>query len=147
MALPASTPGYQPVQSSLRRHPLPAWFDQARLGLLVHWGPYSVPAWAPASGEMGVVIREQGWSAWFAANPYAEWYLNSMQIPGSPTERYHHETYGEDFPYGRAAGGAGLHPADCSRDSVGAQGSAPFGPLTWRWGGSGAGDSPSMDRD
>ncbi len=96
-------PGYLPTRSSLRRHPLPAWFRRAGLGLLVHWGPYSVPGWAPLSGEMAAVTREQGWPAWFVANPYAEWYLNSMQIPGSPTQRYHHQTYGEGFPYERFA--------------------------------------------
>ena len=31
---------------------LPSWYDEAKLGIIVHWGPYSVPAWAPASGEM-----------------------------------------------------------------------------------------------
>ena len=32
-------------------------------------------------------------------NPYAEWYLNSMQIKGSPTQRHHAEIYGDDYPY------------------------------------------------
>jgi alpha-L-fucosidase len=32
-------------------------------------------------------------------NPYAEWYFNSMQIPGSPTQEHHRETYGDDYPY------------------------------------------------
>ena len=31
-------------------------------------------------------------------NPYAEWYLNSMRIPGSPTQRPR-PVYGDDFPY------------------------------------------------
>ncbi|HHS96897.1 MAG TPA: hypothetical protein ENK08_03220, partial [Chloroflexi bacterium] len=26
---------------------LPAWFDDAKLGVFLHWGLYSVPAWAP----------------------------------------------------------------------------------------------------
>ncbi|MFW6414042.1 MAG: alpha-L-fucosidase, partial [Verrucomicrobiota bacterium] len=26
---------------SLDRHPLPAWFDQAKYGMFIHWGPYS----------------------------------------------------------------------------------------------------------
>ena len=26
--------------------PLPEWFRGAALGIFVHWGPYSVPAWA-----------------------------------------------------------------------------------------------------
>jgi alpha-L-fucosidase len=32
-------------------------------------------------------------------NPYAEWYLNSMRIPGSPTEAYHRKHYGSDYDY------------------------------------------------
>ena len=32
-------------------------------------------------------------------SPYAEWYLNSMQIKGSPTHQYHARTYGVDYPY------------------------------------------------
>jgi len=36
-------------------------------------------------------------------NPYAEWYLNSLMIDGSPTQKYHKETYGDDFPYDRFA--------------------------------------------
>jgi alpha-L-fucosidase len=25
-------------------HPAPKWFTDAKLGIFVHWGPYSVPA-------------------------------------------------------------------------------------------------------
>jgi alpha-L-fucosidase len=32
-------------------------------------------------------------------NPYAEWYLNSMRIEGSPTQAYHREHYGADYDY------------------------------------------------
>lgn len=96
-------PAYRATWSSLRRHPLPDWFDRAKLGLLVHWGPYSVPGWAPPSGELTQVVREKGWAAWFAANPYAEWYRNSIHIPDSPSQQYHAATYGADFPYERFA--------------------------------------------
>ena len=39
--------------SSLAR-PTPQWFEDAPLGIFVHWGPYSVPAWAEDHGELGV---------------------------------------------------------------------------------------------
>lgn len=26
---------------------LPTWYDDDKLGVFVHWGPYSVPRWAP----------------------------------------------------------------------------------------------------
>ncbi len=32
-------------------------------------------------------------------NPYAEWYLNTMQFKDYPTWQYHVENYGEDFAY------------------------------------------------
>jgi alpha-L-fucosidase len=32
-------------------------------------------------------------------NPYAEWYRNTMQIVGSPTDHHHRQTYGRDYPY------------------------------------------------
>ena len=32
-------------------------------------------------------------------NPYAEWYLNSLQIKGSPTQLHHARVYGDDYPY------------------------------------------------
>jgi len=90
---------YEPTLKSIRQHPVPDWFHDAKLGIFIHWGLYSVPAWAPLTGELGKVIAEEGWAGWFARNPYAEWYMNSMRIEGSPTQRYHVETYGADFAY------------------------------------------------
>ena len=37
---------YEPKIESLDSHPLPAWYDEAKLGIFIHWGLYSVPAWA-----------------------------------------------------------------------------------------------------
>jgi len=90
---------YHPTLASLRRHPLPPWFDGAKLGIFIHWGPYSVPAWAPPVGNFQEIVARHGWAFWFANNPYAEWYGNSMRIRGSPTYRHHLATYGEDFAY------------------------------------------------
>uniref|UniRef100_A0A8C3PT03 Hydroxymethylglutaryl-CoA lyase, mitochondrial n=1 Tax=Calidris pygmaea TaxID=425635 RepID=A0A8C3PT03_9CHAR len=38
-------PRYRPDWASLDARPLPAWFDQAKVGVFVHWGVFSVPAW------------------------------------------------------------------------------------------------------
>src|SRR5689334_3058627 len=74
--------------SVLRRHTAPPWFDDAKLGIFIHWGLYSVPAWAPLqTGDLGR-----------GENAYAEWYENSLRIPGSPTAAHHAATYG-DAPY------------------------------------------------
>ncbi len=90
---------YQPTWESVQKHVVPDWFHDAKLGIFIHWGLYSVPAWAPPAGELEKVIREEGWEAWFTRNPYAEWYLNSLRIPEGPTREHHVSTYGEDFDY------------------------------------------------
>lgn len=35
---------YEPTWESLDRRPLPAWYDEAKFGILMHWGLYSVPS-------------------------------------------------------------------------------------------------------
>lgn len=36
---------YQANWDSLRAYEIPAWFKDAKLGIFIHWGVYSVPAW------------------------------------------------------------------------------------------------------
>ena len=80
---------YQPTWESLDSHPLPDWFRDAKLGIFIHWGVYSVPAWAPPNAEI----------AGNDASPYAEWYAYYMYQDGSPTKEHHEETYGADVEY------------------------------------------------
>lgn len=86
---------YEPTIASLDQHPLPEWYDGAKLGIFIHWGLYSVPGWAP------LVHPEHDFSSedYIMNNPYAEWYLNVLRIDGSPTQKYHAEHYGKDFDY------------------------------------------------
>jgi alpha-L-fucosidase len=84
---------------SLKTHEVPAWYHDAKLGIFVHWGLYSVAAWAPPSDELGKV----DWNKWFYENPYAEWYLNSIRLKESLTYKHHAATYGADFDYYRFA--------------------------------------------
>ena len=72
---------YQPTWKSLKKHETPGWFDDAKFGIFIHWGVYSVPAWAP-KGE------------------YAEWYPHRMYIKGSPNYEYHQKTYGDHSEFG-----------------------------------------------
>ena len=74
--------------------PVPSWFKKAKFGIFIHWGAYSVPAWAEPKGELGVVPDD----IWFAHNPYAEWYFNTIRIEGSPAAIRHKELYG-NAPY------------------------------------------------
>ncbi len=91
----AGTAEFEPNWDSIRTHVVPDWYHDAKLGIFVHWGLYSVPAWATPLGELGKVE----WTKWFANNPYAEWYLNSLRIAGSPTQEHHRKRYGADFEY------------------------------------------------
>ncbi|WP_018382077.1 alpha-L-fucosidase [Wenjunlia vitaminophila] len=72
---------YQPTDASLSQHQAPYWFHGAKFGIFIHWGVYSVPAWAPVGKQ------------------YAEWYWDQMQNPNNPAHAYHAEKYGTDFAY------------------------------------------------
>ncbi len=80
-SLTLGVPDYTPTDASLSAHQAPYWFQDAKFGIFIHWGVYSVPAWAPVGTQ------------------YAEWYWNQMQDPGNPTYAHHRDTYGESFAY------------------------------------------------
>lgn len=66
---------------SLKDHRTPDWFLDAKFGIFIHWGPYSVPAWGPHG-------------------TYAEWYPRYM-YQDTQTAAYHLSNYGstEEFGY------------------------------------------------
>lgn len=87
---------YHADWSSIRTHQLPSWYEDAKIGIFVHWGIYSVPAFAPPTCQLGEIeVDEQ----WFCNNPYAEWYFNSINVKKGPSYEHHVATYGEDFTY------------------------------------------------
>jgi len=74
---------YEAKWESLDRRPMPTWFLDAKFGVFIHWGVYSVPAWAQA-GE------------------YAEWYWNrlpSKDLKWAPSVEFHAKNYGANFDY------------------------------------------------
>jgi alpha-L-fucosidase len=81
---PAAVDSPDPAWASIDARPTPDWWTEARFGLFIHWGPYSVPAFA-AKGE------------------YAEWYWRALRDPRRPdhaaVQAFHRETYGPDFDY------------------------------------------------
>src|SRR6266576_1933519 len=82
--LQAQSPShYEASLESLNKHPLPQWYGDAKLGIFIHWGLYSVPGWAP------LIHPEHDFTSpdYLTHNPYAEWYLNSMRLDGAPTSR------------------------------------------------------------
>jgi len=90
---------YEPTYESVKQHPLPQWYVDGKLGIFVHWGLFSVPAWAPHGDDIDKQVAEKGWDGMFANNPYAEWYLNTYRVGETPTRRFQRETYGADFTY------------------------------------------------
>ncbi len=86
-----------PALRKLRRHRVPAWWLDAKLGIFVHWTIASVPAFAPVDVDIGELVQSGRRDA-LASCPYAEWYENSLRFPGSPAARHHREVYG-DRPY------------------------------------------------
>ncbi|MFV0467161.1 MAG: alpha-L-fucosidase [Lachnospiraceae bacterium] len=86
---------YMPTWESVRTHEIPEWYHDCKLGIFIHWGLYSVPAFATPTVELGVVTNEE----WFCNNPYAEWYYNSLNMKSGATYEYHVNNYGKDFKY------------------------------------------------
>jgi alpha-L-fucosidase len=55
---------------SLKAYRVPNWYQDAKFGIFIHWGVYSVPAF------------------------HNEWYPRNMYLQGSPEFQHHLETYG-----------------------------------------------------
>jgi len=93
---------FEPTWESIDSRPTPEWWSDAKFGIFIHWGVYSVPAFA-TKGE------------------YAEWYWERVGKPGNQdpaskdaqirreTRAFHERVYGKDFDY---AGFAPLFTAE-----------------------------------
>ena len=77
---PAPVAREAPSWDDLRARPYPEWFQDAKLGIFIHWGLYSVPAYSE---------KEQ----------YAEWFLRGLQVGDTLRTRFLREAFGEDFEY------------------------------------------------
>lgn len=97
----ARAAGSNPVAEAAA-HPVPAWYRDAKVGVLVHWGLYSVPGWAPLDETLVELLTDAESSPHdgdgdpdpLVNQPFAEWYQNSLAIEGSPVWHYHRATYG-----------------------------------------------------
>jgi alpha-L-fucosidase len=77
---------YEPTWESLDKRPIPQWFTDAKFGIFIHWGVYSVPAWRKVTKGR------------YAS--YAEWYYaRVMENEKNGGASFHRENYGEDFEY------------------------------------------------
>lgn len=82
---------YQATWKSLDSRETPQWYPDAKFGIFIHWGLYSVPSFS----ERGT---------------YSEWYWHAMEgdqtgrhqaaVGASKvTQAFHNRVYGEDFAY------------------------------------------------
>lgn len=69
---------YEPTWPSLDSRPLPKWYDEAKLGIFLHWGVYSVPSFG---------------SEWFWWN----WKTNSKAFVDFMTQNYPPNFTYQDF--------------------------------------------------
>jgi alpha-L-fucosidase len=67
---------FRPEWESLATHTLPQWYRNAKFGIFIHWGAYSVPAFAN------------------------EWYPRNMYVAGTPEFEHHVKTYGPQKTFG-----------------------------------------------
>ncbi len=76
--IPISLPKgpYEPCWESLKSYRVPKWFTDAKFGIFIHWGIYSVPAFGN------------------------EWYPRHMYMPDRPEYRYHVENFGTPDKFG-----------------------------------------------
>jgi alpha-L-fucosidase len=74
------------------------WFQNAKLGIFIHWGVYAVPGWGPLGdgGRYGRLVDIKNLN--FTALPLAEWYLFGLRI-GGEAAAYHNKRYGKAFDY------------------------------------------------
>ncbi|TFD94742.1 alpha-L-fucosidase [Dysgonomonas capnocytophagoides] len=79
---------YKSTWESIDSRPIPEWFSEAKFGIFIHWGLYSVPAWAPTNGP----VYEK----------YSEWYWarqNPSDKPFPAFTDFHNKMYGEKTGY------------------------------------------------
>ena len=69
---------YQPNWSSIDSRPLPPWYDEAKLGIFIHWGVFSVPS---------AMIGEWFWWFW-------------KGLPNPKVVQFMLQNYRPDFTYG-----------------------------------------------
>jgi len=81
-AAPLTAQDYEPEWDSLSKRPVPEWFPEAKFGIFIHWGVYSVPAFSDTS-------------------TYSEWYQYWLDTNshGGLVRRFHEANYGPGFEY------------------------------------------------
>jgi alpha-L-fucosidase len=91
-ALSSTAQQYKADWASIDNRPVPQWFSDAKFGIFIHWGVFSVPAWGPLPSDGASIYQ-----------CYAEWYWNRLTNTRDEAHKYfrdfHNKTYGADFKY------------------------------------------------
>ncbi|WP_080902634.1 alpha-L-fucosidase [Parabacteroides sp. Marseille-P3160] len=77
---------YQPDWNSLDKRSVPEWWTDAKFGIFIHWGVYSVPAYAPTD-EANVYAK------------YSEHYESRLLSGNQKFVEHHKKFFGENFAY------------------------------------------------
>jgi alpha-L-fucosidase len=72
--------------TNLAAHESPQWFDDAKFGIFIHWGPYSVPGW----GNSTPYESYAEWYWWYSTHPLGD---------KSGFRDHRLRTYGPDLNY------------------------------------------------
>jgi alpha-L-fucosidase len=88
---------FQPTLESLNAHPVPAWYEDAKFGIFIHWGLFSIPAFAAKSGSISDAFKNN-YDIAVAQTPYCEWYWTAIKVPESDSAKFHAATY-QNAPY------------------------------------------------
>jgi len=78
---------YKPNWESLDKRDIPSWWTDAKFGIFIHWGLYSVPAYAPVNEVEGVYGK------------YAEHYYSRLITDNKLFADFHAKHYGDNFKY------------------------------------------------
>jgi len=100
-ALAAAQP-YHPTTESLRKHKAPQWFEDAKFGIFIHWGPYAVPAFHEWYVEF--ISPKAQFGFMYGGPPYTATRDNlpeELFRAGIREEayRYHLQNWGPNFAY------------------------------------------------
>ena len=87
---------YQPTLASLNARQPPPWFADARFGVFIHWGLFSIPGFAPKGTFAGILKTD--YDRAMLIHPYAEDYWNAIKDPATPSAAFHRARYGT-MPY------------------------------------------------
>jgi alpha-L-fucosidase len=93
---------YQPTTESLRKHKAPQWFEDAKFGIIIHWGPYAVPAFHEWYVEF--ISPKAQFGFMYGGPPYTATRDNlpeELFRAGIREEayRYHLQNWGPNFAY------------------------------------------------